>query len=482
MSNSPLVSYTKISPNRTSPRNHKIDTITIHCVVGQCSVETLGNVFAPTSKKASCNYGIGSDGRIGMYVEEKDRSWCSSNTSNDNRAITIEVASDTTHPYVVNEKAYSALIELLVDICKRNDIKELKWKADKSLIGQVDKQNMTVHRWFANKACPGDYLYNLHYDIAEKVNAKLGVLTTEKKDGVYTKGVSTKLSAHFQSTEFDCHGSNCCNETLIDPKLVDLLETIREHYNKPVTITSAYRCPTHNSTVSKAKNSYHTRGQAADFTVSGVTPREVAKYAESLGIKGIGLYETKSDGNFVHIDTRTTKAFWYGQDEVKVTTFNDVVKEEATETPKETTSTSPKKGDIVRISSDATYYNGKAIPNWVKNLNWVVKSNPVGDRVVVDKSEDGTKSINSPINAKYLTVVKTVVETQFNPYTVRVSITNLNMRLGPATSYESIGYIPKGAYTIVEESDKWGRLKSKQKHNGKSVDAWICLDYAKKLT
>lgn len=173
--NSPLVSYTKISPNRTPNRNHAIDTITIHCVVGQCSVETLGQVFAPTSRQASSNYGIGADGRIGMYVEEKDRSWCSSSASNDHRAVTIEVASDTTHPYKVNDKAYAALIELVADICKRNGIKELKWKADKSLVGKVDQQNMTVHRWFANKSCPGDYLYNLHGDIAKKVNAKLGV-------------------------------------------------------------------------------------------------------------------------------------------------------------------------------------------------------------------------------------------------------------------------------------------------------------------
>lgn len=173
--NSPLVSYTKISPNKTSPRNHKIDTITIHCVVGQCSVQSLGEVFAPTSRQASSNYGIGYDGKIGMYVEEKDRSWCSSNAANDHRAITIEVASDTKHPYAVNDKAYAALIDLLVDICQRNDIKELKWKADKSLIGQVDKQNMTVHRWFANKSCPGDYLYERHAAIAEAVNKRLGI-------------------------------------------------------------------------------------------------------------------------------------------------------------------------------------------------------------------------------------------------------------------------------------------------------------------
>lgn len=174
MSNSPLVDYIKISPNKNSPRNHAIDTITIHCVVGQCSVETIGNVFAPVSRQASSNYGIGPDGRIGMYVEEKDRSWCSSNAKNDNRAITIEVASDTTHPYAITDKAYKALVELCADICKRNGIKELKWKADKNLIGQVDKQNMTVHRWFANKSCPGDYIYNRLGQIAAEVNRKIG--------------------------------------------------------------------------------------------------------------------------------------------------------------------------------------------------------------------------------------------------------------------------------------------------------------------
>lgn len=172
--NSKLVNYTRISPNRSVNRNHTIDTVSIHCVVGQCSVETLGSIFASTSKEASSNYGIGYDGRIGMYVEEKDRSWCTSSASNDNRAITIEVASDTYHPYRVNDAAYKSLIKLLVDICKRNGIKELKWRADKSLIGQVDKQNMTVHRWFANKSCPGDYLYNLHGQIAKEVNAQLG--------------------------------------------------------------------------------------------------------------------------------------------------------------------------------------------------------------------------------------------------------------------------------------------------------------------
>lgn len=175
MSNSPLVSYTKISPNKSSPRNHKIDTVTIHCVVGQCSVETLGNVFAPASRQASSNYGIGYDGRIGMYVEEKDRSWCSSNAANDNRAITIEVASDTKEPYAVNAKAYAALIDLLVDICKRNGIKELVWSTNKAArVNHKNGCNMTVHRDYANKSCPGTYLYERHAQIASEVNKRLG--------------------------------------------------------------------------------------------------------------------------------------------------------------------------------------------------------------------------------------------------------------------------------------------------------------------
>ena len=185
--NSKLVNYTRISPNRSVNRNHTIDTVSIHCVVGQCSVETLGSIFASTSKEASSNYGIGYDGRIGLYVEEKDRSWCTSSASNDNRAITIEVASDTYHPYRVKDVAYKSLIKLLVDICKRNGIKKLVWSTDKSeRMNHLNGCNMTVHRDYANKSCPGDCLYNLHGQIAKEVNAQLGLgtsttVTTAKK-------------------------------------------------------------------------------------------------------------------------------------------------------------------------------------------------------------------------------------------------------------------------------------------------------------
>ena len=179
MSNSPLVTYTNLTKNHSGKRNHAIDTITIHCIVGQMTAKQCCDYFATTDREASSNYVVGKDGSIGLSVEECNRSWCSSSGSNDHRAVTIEVASDTTHPYAVTNAAYEALIKLCADICKRNGIKKLLWKGDKSLIGQVDKQNMTVHRWFANKACPGDYLYNRHSDIAERVNKLLGATTPE---------------------------------------------------------------------------------------------------------------------------------------------------------------------------------------------------------------------------------------------------------------------------------------------------------------
>ena len=172
MSNSPLVNYTKISPNKTKNRNHAIDTITIHCVVGQVSVETLGNIFQ--TKQASSNYGIGLDGRVGMYVEEKDRSWCSSNAANDHRAITIECASDMKEPYAIKGVVYNKLIDLVTDICKRNGIKKLVWSNSKSdRVNHKNGCNMTCHRDYANKSCPGTYIYEREGKIADEVNRRL---------------------------------------------------------------------------------------------------------------------------------------------------------------------------------------------------------------------------------------------------------------------------------------------------------------------
>lgn len=139
----------------------------------------------------------------------------------------------------------------------------------------------------------------------------------------YTKGKPTQLSTNFKSTEFDCHGKGCCSTTEVDPKLVEFLQVIRDRFGKSVHVSSGYRCPVHNKNVGGATGSRHGKGQAADIYIDGVKPKEIAQYAENMGIKGIGLYETSKDGFFVHVDTRTSKSFWYGQAQAKRTTFQD---------------------------------------------------------------------------------------------------------------------------------------------------------------
>lgn len=178
MSNSGLVVYTKLSPNHSGQRTHSIDRITPHCVVGQLSCESICGCFTSTDRQASCNYGIGTDGRISLCVDERNRSWCSSSNANDQRAVTIECASDKTAPYAMTDAVYAALIDLCTDICKRNGKSKLLWFGDKNKTlayePKADEMIITVHRWFANKSCPGDWLYNRLGDLAAKVTSRLG--------------------------------------------------------------------------------------------------------------------------------------------------------------------------------------------------------------------------------------------------------------------------------------------------------------------
>ncbi len=411
MSNSSLICCTILSPNHSGKRTHVIDTITIHCMAGNLSVESCGALFARTSRQASSNYGIGSDGRIGLYVDEENRSWCTSSRANDQRAITIEVANNGGAPnWSVSDKAYEALIRLVTDICERNDIKRLVWATDKeSRVGHLNGCNMTVHRDYANKSCPGNYLYDRHDEIAAVVNKRLG------------------------QTE------------ATDPE------------------------PT--------------------------TPAPVVS-------------------------------------EIK-------------------------EGDLVKIADNAVYYSGKSVPDWVKDKHWYVVE-VEGDRAVIDDSEDGKNAINSPINTKYLTVVKAAengsesvekVELvkgavvtftgkkhyssangktpvsckpgkatitldpylkgkhpyhlvavkggtsnvygwvdaediyeynaqkkteEFKPYLVKVTASALNIRKGAGTSYPVVGCIgDKGTHTIVAEDNGWGKLKSGA--------GWISLAYTKRV-
>ena len=181
--NSSMAVYTKLSPNHSGQRTHSIDRITPHCVVGQATAERICDCFISLDRQASCNYGIGTDGRVSLCVEEKNRSWCSSSRENDQRAVTIECASDTSAPYAMNSKVYESLIKLCTDICQRNGKKKLLWFADKTkalnYAPEADEMVLTVHRWFANKSCPGDWLYSRLGDLAAKVTTALGSTPTE---------------------------------------------------------------------------------------------------------------------------------------------------------------------------------------------------------------------------------------------------------------------------------------------------------------
>lgn len=173
-----MVSYTRLSPNHSGQRTHSIDRITPHCVVGQLSAESICGCFTSPSRQASCNYGIGTDGRVSLCVEEKNRSWCSSSNANDQRAVTIECASDKTEPYAMNSGVYDSLVKLCTDICRRNGKKKLLWLGDRNktlnYTPKSDEMVLTVHRWFANKSCPGDWLYARLGDLAARVTAALG--------------------------------------------------------------------------------------------------------------------------------------------------------------------------------------------------------------------------------------------------------------------------------------------------------------------
>ena len=174
--NSPLVGYTRLVNKHSGLRTHCIDRITPHCVVGQVTAARLGDIFSGT-RDVSSNYGIALDGTVALYVEEKNRSWCSSSNANDQRAITIECASDPKPPYAFKTVVYNTLVKLCIDICKRNGKKKLLWFGDKTkslnYSPKPDEMVLTVHRWFCNKSCPGDWMYARMGDLAQKVTAAL---------------------------------------------------------------------------------------------------------------------------------------------------------------------------------------------------------------------------------------------------------------------------------------------------------------------
>lgn len=306
--------------------------------------------------------------------------------------------------------------------------------------------------------------------------SNMGYYNVAKKSG-------TKLSEHFTSDEFDCHGSGCCKSTLINEKLVQYVEQIRTHFGKPITITSGYRCTTHNRNVGGATGSRHSKGDAADIVVSEIAPRTVAQYAESIGILGIGLYETSADGHFVHIDTRDYKSFWYGQACAARSTFGAYSNTSSTGSSSGSASTS----DNYILSSGSRGTKVKELQENLMTLGYDLGKYGAdgsfgGVTCAAVKKFQSDHGLTSDGVAGYLTLeeIKKALQAQDgSEYSVRVNASVLNIRKGAGTNYALAGSIrDRGTYGIVAESTgtgakKWGKLADGR--------GWIALDYCIKL-
>ena len=435
--NSSLVTYKNITKNKTSPRNHKIDTITIHCYVGQVTAKQGCDYFATTNRQCSSNYVVGYDGSIGLSVDEKDRSWCTNSASNDNRAITIEVACEPAHPYTVTDKALSALIDLIADICKRNNIKELKWKGDKSLIGQIDKQNMTVHRWYAAKACPGDYLYNKHPYIVEQVNKKLappicngkitGYNTIRYTDYlvVYNKGINTGTNIWGAEVAVDSSGVAICEPVYGKGKMsipsggyvisghgiasTWILENIKKgsqitisndtikvgevvKFNGKITGYNTIRYTDYLVIYNKGTN-----------TGTNIWGAEVAVNADGVAIcaptYGKGNMAIPS-GGYV-ISGHGVASDWIIKNikkGSKITISNGVVKVGAV-VPITNVSSKLNEGDKVKLVSGAKYTSGDTIPSWLFNTTLYLRDKQ-GENAVISTLKTG--AVTGVVSMKYL--------------------------------------------------------------------------------
>lgn len=280
MSNSSLVDYTRISPNRTSPRRNKITHIVIHHMAGNLSVETCGNVFADSNREASANYGIGSDGRIGMYVEEKDRSWATSNAEIDNKAVTIEVANSSSGGnWLVSAKALQTVIELCTDICKRNGISKLSYTGDKS-------GNLHMHKWYASTACPGPYLASKFPYIAQEVNKNLS--GSSSKSSLYR----VRKSWSDSKSQIGAYANLDNAKKVVDknPSYKAFNENGIQVY--PVDLTSSYKVKV------KITDLYIRKGPGTSYTAAGFIEPGVYTIVETRGNWG----RLKSGAGWICLD------------------------------------------------------------------------------------------------------------------------------------------------------------------------------------
>ena len=517
--NSPLVTYTNITKNKTSPREHAIDTITIHCIVGQWTAKQGCDYFATTDRECSANYVVGKDGSIGLSVDEKDRSWCSSDRANDHRAITIEVASDTSEPYAVTDAAYNALIKLVADICKRNGIKKLVWSTSKTdRVNHKNGCNMTVHRDFADKSCPGTYLYERHGKIAEAVNKLLAAETEKESETTTPTATGTlyrvqagayknKANAEAQLKKVKAKGFDACiveadgyykiqvGAYSVRANADAQLKKIKAAGFTAIVTTVANKTTTTQQTqttditktiwdflTGKGLNAFAVAGIVGNlYAESALNPKNLQQtYEKKLGYTDDSYTEAVDKGtygNFVKDSAGYGLAQWtYWSRKQALLEYAQSVKKSI--------------GDLgMQLEFLWKELQGyKAVMSVLKSATSVKQASDIiltgyekpanqGDSVKATRAKYGQAYYDKYVG-KTSSAPAEKVET-FKAYTVKVTASALNIRKGPGTNYGTNGVIrDKGVYTIVGESTgkgatKWGKLKSGA--------GWISLDYAKKL-
>ena len=493
--NSSMVVYTKLSPNHSGQRTHSIDRITPHCVVGQCTAEGLGEWFEKQSTQASSNYGIDRDCRVALYVEEKNRSWCTSSNANDQRAITIECASDTTEPYAFRDVVYQTLIKLCIDICKRNGKNKLIWFGDKDKTLNYSPKNgemiLTVHRWFANKSCPGNWMYARMGDLAEKVTKALQG-SSDSGGGSTAKGI--QASALKNLSEADAIKKVGALFTADQKKSgilasVSLAQFILESgYGKSELAQNAnnvfgMKCSLSGNTWSgsswdgKSKYTKKTQEQNPDGSMVTITAdfRKYPCIEDSIADHSAYLLGAKN-GSKLRYDglkgcTDFKKAVQIIKDGGYATSLTYVEK-------------------LISIIErwNLTQYDAKdsggEVIRWYRvRKSWADAKSQKGAYKILDNAKkcadqnQGYKVFDADGKVVY---EPKAAEPEMNvPFLVKVSISDLNIRTGPGVNYSRVQFCPPGVYTIVEarsgngSSVGWGRLKS--------GIGWVSLEFVKKI-
>lgn len=540
--NSSMVVYKKLSPNHSGQRTHSIDRITPHCVVGQCTAEGLGEWFMNTGIQASSNYGIDKDGRVALYVEEKNRSWCSSSNANDQRAITIECASDTSEPFAFRDVVYQTLIKLCVDICKRNGKNKLIWFGDKNKTlnyePKAGEMILTVHRWFANKSCPGNWMYARMGDLASKVTAQLGGGSADPAPVSDNTGSNTKFPevpflVHVIIDDLNIRTSGSMSGKVVGQtgKGVFTITKVKDGWGKLksgagwIYLGNASYCTIGKQVSPQQGESKEEVKEDSKEKVTGLQATALKNLSEADAIKKVAAHFTadqKKSGILASVSlAQFILESGYGKSELAQAANNvfgmkcslsgntwsgsswDGKSKYTKKTQEQNTD-----GSMVTITADFRKYS--CVEDSIADHSAYLLSAKNGKKLRYDGLKgctDYKKAVQIIKNGGYatsLTYVEklcSIIErwnlTQYDvkaaaqdnrkeqdtsgvPFMVKVSIPDLNIRRGPGTNYDRIGqYTGVGVFTIMEV--RAGQGSASGWGRLKSGAGWIAMDYTSRV-